>query len=202
MKCKRVEGAGRKKIHRKLGGPCFSTLLMCGLLSAKVPWSIFKHKAQELQNLHINSCQANGLEYERIRFTNKWLKGWCKKLGISMRKPNKRYTISKETLKRRVIQFLKQVWTVRHYFNTKHGIEPVILGAEQMPLHRNEVGQLKTMAFAGSHRDVFVKENHSLSRERCTVMTCISSSNAVPPPPPEFLFKGAGKRVTLAKPAQ
>ena len=71
-----------------------------------------------------------------------------------------------------------------------------------MPLHRNKVGQLKTMAFPGAHRDVFVKENYSLSRERCTVMTCISSSNAVPPPPPEFLFKGAGKKVTLAKFAQ
>ena len=69
-----------------------------------------------------------------------------------------------------------------------------------MPLHRNKSLKDATMTWKGAPQCTFVKENHSLSRERATVMTVVSSSNTDPAPPLEYMFKGAGKRVKLIPP--
>ena len=55
-----------------------------------------------------------------------------------------------------------------------------------MPLHRNEFSGQKTMSF--KNQAVFVKENYSLSRERATAMTVVSTDD--PEPRLEMLFKG------------
>ena len=62
-----------------------------------------------------------------------------------------------------------------------------------MPLHRNESSGQKSLNFSGRDQSCFVKENHHLSRERCTVMTIASSSNQIKTPSLEFVFKGKGK---------
>ena len=77
-------------------------------------------------------------------------------------------------------------------------MEPVILGSDQMPLHRNENSNEKTLSCKGI--DAFVKENHALSRERITLMTTVSSSSALPPPSFELLFKGMGTRTHVELP--
>ena len=80
---------------------------------------------------------------------------------------------------------------------TKYKVDPLVLSAEQIPLHRNESSTQKTLNFRGKEQYCFVKENHNLSRERCTVMTVVSSKKELKPPPLEFVFKGKGQRVTL-----
>ena len=43
---------------------------------------------------------------------------------------------------------------------------------------------------------VYVKENHNLSHERCSVMTVVSSSaDKESTPPAEFVFKGKGETI-------
>ena len=69
-----------------------------------------------------------------------------------------------------------------------------------MPLHCNESGSQKSLNFSGSDQSCFVKENHDLTRERSTVMTIASSSNAIKTPPLEFVFKGKGIRVKVNPP--
>ena len=69
--------------------------------------------------------------------------------------------------------------------------------ADQMPLHRNESSEQRTLHFKG--QDVFVKEKHMLSRERITCFTTVSSSlemNILP----EFVFKGEGIRTKINSP--
>ena len=63
------------------------------------------------------------------------------------------------------------------------------------PLHRNEISNEKTLSFKGI--DVFVKENHALSRERMTLMTTVSSSSSLPPPPIGLVFKRVGSRTLV-----
>ena len=65
---------------------------------------------------------------------------------------------------------------------------------DQMPPYRNESSQQKTMAF--KNEDAFVKENHSLSRERVTVFTQVSSTKDISLKP-EFVFKGQGTRTNI-----
>ena len=63
-----------------------------------------------------------------------------------------------------------------------------------MPLHRNEISQQKTITF--KNEDAFVKENHSLSRERVTVFTQVSSTKDISLRP-EFIFKGKETRTKI-----
>ena len=108
-------------------------------------------------------------ENERLRFSNQWIKEWQQEYAISIRKPNKKYSIKKEDLVERLQDYFRNVWRVRRFFIEKYGIDPPVINGNQMPLHRNESSQQKTMAF--KNQDAFVTENHSLSRERVTVFT-------------------------------
>ena len=69
-----------------------------------------------------------------------------------------------------------------------------------MPLHRNESSGQKSLNFSGRDQACFIKENNHLSRERCTLITIVTSSKKRSAPPVEFVFKGAGKRVTVSPP--
>ena len=69
--------------------------------------------------------------------------------------------------------------------------------ADQMPLHRNESSEQRTLHFKG--KDIFVKEKHMLSRERITCFTTVSSSlemNILP----EFVFKDKGIQTKINSP--
>ena len=92
------------------------------------------------------------------------------------------------------------MWTARYWWKAKYKVDPPILSADQMPLHRNESSGQKSLNFPGRDQSCFVKENHHLSRERCTVMTIASSSNQIKATSLEFVFKGKGKRVKLKPP--
>ena len=81
-----------------------------------------------------------------------------------------------------------------------YGVDPEIIMSDQMPLHRNESSQEKTLSFKGASQTTFVKENHMLSRERITVMTSVTSKKTFSGPGLEFVFKGVGKRVKLNPP--
>ena len=76
----------------------------------------------------------------------------------------------------RINDYLKNVWKVCKFFIKKYGNPPVING-DQMPLHRNESAQQKTLNFKS--QDTFVKENYHLSRERATVFTQVCSDESI-----------------------
>ena len=98
------------------------------------------------------------------------------------------------------MNFIKYIWTVRHTFIKLYGVYPAIIVSDQMPLHRNESSEQKTLNFKGASQSTYIKENHSLSRERITVMTSVASNKTASSPNLEFVFKGVGKRVKLNVP--
>ena len=104
------------------------------------------------------------------------------------------------SLKGRIIQFLKNVWTSRYWWKAECKVNPPILSSDQMLLHRNESGSQKSLNFSGSDQSCSIKENHHLTRERSTVMTIVCSSNAIKTPPLEFLSKAKGIRDTVNPP--
>ena len=112
-----------------------------------------------------------------LRFGRQWIKEWEDEYGVSLRKPNKRFSIKKEDLVTRIEDYLQNVWTVRNFFIKKYSIDPPVINGDQMPLHRNENASQKTLAFKGL--DTYVKENYMLSRERATVFTQTSSNSSI-----------------------
>ena len=117
--------------------------------------------------------------------------------NVSLRKPNKRYSIKSEDRKKRIMEHIKNIWLARKYFLDKFGVEIPIINGDQMPLHRNESTDKKTMTV--KNQDTFVKENHKLSLERITVFTQLSSDPLLTPLP-EFVFKEKGHLNKLKEP--
>ena len=90
---------------------------------------MFKVKANELYDewLRENSTP----ESERLKFGNQWIKMWEKEYGISLRKPNKRYSIKKEDLIERLQDYLKNLWSIQYYIIEKYEVDPHIINGDQ-----------------------------------------------------------------------
>ena len=112
--------------------------------------------------------------------------------NVSLKKPNKRFQIKQEDRKEHIYECIKSVWTVRNFFIDNFSVDPLIINGDQMPLHRNESNTQKTLNIQGY--DTYVKENYSLSRERITAFTQVSSDPAIVVKP-EFVFKGKGTKL-------
>ena len=189
----RAQGAGRKQKAPEVRISLFNWFIdVRETLKGRLPRRIFKIKANQLHEEWLTQNPVP--ENERLKFSNQWIKEWQQEYGISLRKPSKKYSIKKEDLVERLQDYLRNVWRVRRFFIEKYVIDPPVINGDQMPLHRNESSQQKTMAF--KNEDAFVKENHSLSRERVTVFTQVSSTKDTSLKP-EFVFKGQGTRTKI-----
>ena len=195
-KKKRVTVAGRKAKAPEVRQALFSWFVdVRETLKGRLPRRLFKLKANQLYEewLEQNPVPEN----ERVKFSNCWIKGWENECGISLRKPNKRFFIKKSDLIERLQDYLRNIWTLRRFFVEKYGVDPPIINGDQMPLHRNESSQKKTLTFKGE--DTFVKENHMLSRKRATVFAQVSSQEKITLNP-EFVFKGVRTRTKVSVP--
>ena len=94
-------------------------------------------------------------------FTNRWIKGWMHEYNVSLRKPNKRFQIKQVDGKEPILEYIKNIWTVRKFFINNSAVDPPIINGDQMPLHRNESSFQKTLNITGY--DTYVKENNSLA---------------------------------------
>ena len=192
----RVAGGGRKPVAPEIREAAFQWFIdVRGGLKGRLPRKMFRMKCVEL-------FQTWGETQEQpcptLEFSDRWIDSWMKEYRVSLNKPNKRFALSQTERVVRLLEFLKNIWRIRHYFNVRYGKEPVVINGDQMPLHRNETSSQKTMTLKG--QDTYVKENYMMSRERCTVFTQISSEEGHTMPIPEFVFKGKGVRVHLNPP--
>ena len=98
------------------------------------------------------------------------------------------------------MSFIKNIWAFRRTFIKLYGVDPEVIMSDQMPLHRNESSEQRTLIFKGASQSTSVKENRSLSRERITVMTSAAPNKTASSPNLEFVFKGVSKREKLNVP--
>ena len=109
-------------------------------LKGRLPQHILLSKAKQLYE---ECCVLKGEaaeEPKKLKVTRKWLQKRCKDYRISLKYPNKQFSITQDIRKRRIIQFLKNVWNARYWWKAKYKVEPPISSADQMPLQRNESG--------------------------------------------------------------
>ena len=111
-----------------------------------------------------------------------------------MKKPVKRFFIKAEDWKKRIFQ---KFWTAQHMLIKIYRADPQNVIADQMPLHRNTSLQEKTINFKWAVQTTCVKENHSFSREKVTVMISVASGKSSSAPSLEFVFKAAEKKVLI-----
>ena len=121
-----------------------------------MPRKLLIAKAEELYKDYTDQLLPEIVpESEKLRFSNKWVKGWMIEYGVSLRKPNKRFAIKNEDRIERLSEHIKNLLWVRKYFLDNFGYDPLIINGDQMPLHRNESSSQKTLNM--KNEDTFVK---------------------------------------------
>lgn len=179
-----------KVIYLGLLGYFYRFVDVRGSLKARLPRKVFKLKCEQLYQIYLKQQNLEPPEEEQIKFSNRWIRGWQEEYRVSLRQPNKRFAVSENVRKQRIIEFLKNIIRVRIFFDKRLNVSDVdIINGDQMPLHRNESAGQKTLSL----RDcpTYVKENYMLSRERVTVYTQASNKKGLAIRP-QFVFKGKG----------
>ena len=124
-------------------------------MKGRLPKRLLRLKAKQLYSEWLRqNLLAEG--EKPLKFGNRWIQMWEQEYNISLRRPNKRCSISVEDRKTRIEDYLQNVWSVRNYFLQKYNVDPPVFNGDQMPLHRNESSEQCTLPFKG--QDVFVKE--------------------------------------------
>ena len=83
-------------------------------LKARLSRRLFKLKAQQLYSDWL--IQNPVPEDQKHKFSNKWIKMWENEYGVSLKKPNKQYSIKRESLLIQLQDYSQNVWTVHRYF--------------------------------------------------------------------------------------
>ena len=130
-----------------------------------------------------------------------WLLRWKRDKGIVFRKPNMRFKCSKAVLVERLRAMWLNLIRVRRLAERLFGndLSKAIFGIDEKPIHFNEAGSknMRTLEIAGATA-VRLKQNHAATRERASLMTCVTSCpEAASQPrrlPMEVLFKAKSNR--------
>ena len=127
----------------------------------------------------LENMEAAGLYLQIPVLNSTWLWRWKKRHGVVWRKPNLKFKISWDALKVRCAATWLNVQRVQQLAKRVLGRELVVEGIDEKPIHLNESGskEIRTLAIWGED-DVELRQNHSHTRERCSIMTMTTSDLA------------------------
>ena len=138
-----------------------------------------------------------------------WLLRWKRDHGVVFRRPNARYKCAREVLLQRLRAMWLNVIRVRALAAelVHNDLALRIWGIDEKPIHFNEAGSknVRTLEIAGAPC-VRLKQNHAATRERVSLMTCVTSSAHeaahAANMPLEVLFRAnSARRIRHLKPA-
>jgi len=143
--------------------------------------------------VYVLQCLKEKVPVDAPDITYKWLKNWRMEFNVSLRYPNRRWKVPRPVLKERLHIMWTNLIRVQVLLWLHFGQFADVDGFDQKPLHTHESGSkhLKTLAFRGEE-EIPVKEGHSATRSRWTVVTYVTSNKerALLIPPLELCFKG------------
>jgi len=194
----------RKRARGSQGRPAKATLVkellyawFCDIkrsVCSRIPPKLVLTKARLLMEEFIRAHLDAFVAAEAAVVDYKWLSNWKREYGISLRKPNRKWSYPRATLKERLRIMWSNVMRVRKLMLLEFGREPIMDNFDQSPFHMNEVGSRKapTLSIRGSGA-VVLKEGHAATRERWSANTMVTScpDRARAIPPLEIMFRAA-----------
>ena len=168
-----------------------------GAVAARIPAKVVLLKAKQVANEIVKHMQTSGYFIDLPILDKNWLYRWKKDFRVSLRKPNTKYKCSRCVLRAR----LRAMWLtnvrIRALAWFALGIDMTIYGWDQKGIFMNEAGSknMPVLAFEGCP-DVPLKENHSSTRQRVSLMTSVVSTKSRLEShclPLEIMFKGTEK---------
>ena len=153
-------------------------------------------KAREMGGHALQHMRETGVYSALPSFDREWLRRWKRDYGVVFRKPNMRFKCTKAVLIERLRAMWLNVIKVHHLIFLLTGVDvgSRIWSIDEKPVHFNEGGSklVRTLEIAGAP-SVVLKENHAATRERASIMTCVTSDPAAAGmprrPPLEILFR-------------
>jgi flavin-binding protein dodecin len=148
---------------------------------------------------NVEEHAVRGLRADAAKVDYKWLSRWKFQFRVSLRQPNRKWSVPRRIMKERLETVWCNIFRVRRLMARSLGYEPVIENFDQSPFHMNEVGSKSagslTITGGGS---VALVEGHAATRERWSANTMVASRSAVAGrlPPLQLMFKAkSGARV-------
>ena len=126
-------GAGPKQ--RALEVRCFILLFQWHKIKPQRTLTWINSALRE--NIRRNNFTRNIVNSKDTLDTNLKSWRWCKEYIIYLKYPNKRFSIPQEERRKRLIHFLKNVWTARYWWKARYKVDHPILSADQMPLQKS-----------------------------------------------------------------
>ncbi len=168
---------------------------------SRVPLMVLRLKARELWQEHIVACLREGVPCPTPQLTDNWFRRWRLEYGVSLRKPNRKYKVSRWVLHERLRIGWCNIFAVRALCLKANGYDMEMENFDQAPFHMNEAGSRGdgTLALRGASR-LILKECHAATRSRWSVNTMTTScpERAKSGPPVEVMFKADGERLARA----
>ena len=133
----RKPGAGRKQKAPDVPLGVFDWFLdVHGILKGRLPRKLILTKCREMYGVWLKNQDPPVPEEEQLKFGGTWLHGWMQEFGMSLKKPNKRFAIPQNDRKERILEYLKNIWRVRYFFQKNFNTKPTIYNRDQMPLSK------------------------------------------------------------------
>ena len=168
----------------------------------RIPPKLMLAKASMLMVEYIEEHATRGTRADAGVVNYQWMSRWKFQYGVSLRQPNRKFSVPREIMRERLHLFWTNLFRVRRLMARSLGYEPVIENFDQSPFHMNEVGSKSTGSLSiRGVGPVVLKEGHAATRERWTANTMVSSrpNRAGHPPPLQLMFRvkgrGGGERV-------
>ena len=150
-----------------------------GSVVGRLPSAVVLARARQLLMEYVATQLSAGLVPRMPRVNSCWIFRWAARYGVSFRKPNRRFKLSRRGLLVRLrILWLNNI-RVRYYAIRMLGVDPGehLDNADQKGWHVNQAGSKEagTLELSGAAR-VDLKENHAATRERLSFMTYCSNN--------------------------
>ena len=189
---------GRKRKCPALREQLFDWFVDMRSVFSKISPATIKKQAWFLAKKVWRKTREDGAWADLPTITYAWVRGWRREYGISLRRPNTKFKLSRANLLLRVQYMWRANLRIRFLAWYCLGISVNVWGMDQKPLYMNEGGHknLPICEFAGAELAV-AKDNVAQTRERVSCMTTVSSAKAEASAslPVALCFKGKTDRV-------
>ena len=163
-----------------------------GSLATTITPKFVLSKARQIAELVLAEQRKNRDFTELPHLDKHWLLRWKRDYGVVFRRPNLRFKCSKPMLLARLRAMWRNVLAVRFLALRFLGkdLSNSFWGVDEKPIHFNQAGSknARTLEIVGTI-DVPLKQNHAATRERVSIMTCVSTRESAKLPL-ELLFRG------------
>ena len=142
----------------------------------RFPKKCFLVKAREFHKAYKKKCLREGIKIAPLRINYKGINRLLRAYGVTSRKPNRKFKVSRETLSQRAKLYWLSTARVRKLIQLAHGYDPVFTSMGQSHFHMNQTGSCEdnTIVLKGCPT-VPLHEKHAPTRQRYSLTSVTHS---------------------------